>query len=1383
MDNLEPWNMFTNDFEPDESNMDDATVENEDEEGDGGEDVPFSIPSPVQNMQVKEEPQEAAEEMFDDDNDNNIPLHFLSDAANNNENNNEDDSRIRNREEDDALFDFGLESSNSQNRSLFNKFSVNDKDYPNLTPEDQYYNAMVKFEDAVIYICPACGHEFSSQDAWKNHLNVIHLFNTRRGLNFIQLDKLYHECMECHKRIAMHSMENLLKHKFTHLPFRCSKCMVCKRQYKYRQDLMVHLRMTHRDDLIALLKKEHTKTKNANTQPQTIRSILSRSDGSGGPQNSARPKISIGMVKENATDLFDNIEVKNEVLNEDEEDDMMGDDSQPPPAKRPAMELPAFLDDGSTNGSAPDQTLTSRPTKSSATDEIDASLEEYVLFTCPQCGTECETQAQWRQHIEYVHEFGTRRGLNFRELLNQQAQCMSCNVIISNSSMRSLQVHKFSHLPYKKWMSCKLCFDSFNANRDIVKHLAAKHHLVSENNTPAAAAQNNDDDSQEAFGFGGGGGGGFADDYEDGGGGGGGGFGTSDSKNISAGPDVYTTRLEERDVFEQHITYICPACGKEYNDKKVWRKHIVEIHKLGELENLNFENINDRQLKCRECDKIITNAYGIQNAQQHRMTHMQYKSFAKCRLCRKTYTDRKGLIKHLRNSHKLGARGPGYGQINPVPSAAATNYGSSSGGGGTGSGANTFKPFVKKPYKIAHYPPKEIVRLSNYTYEIVHLIEDDDDDDDVTVVGGYDFAKGDAHLYQNNNSPYNTPPKRSSNSNVEQITRHKCVDCGSIFPTPQALQYHIKQEHDFVDYQNSSSNQGTQQNEEKSNDTDDLLVPSRDVDVQPDDHTTMDCNFIYLCPQCGLEFRSQIQWRRHINVEHNFDKREYLGFRALDKFRYQCRQCKDTVTSSKLKGLQDHKFRHCPYKLYLKCLLCGQSYNHKPNMIAHLRQRHNIVELADGSGGAAGSGGGGGSSMESKQQRYSSNLHTNSSTSKEFNDAPARPIRHTDPSTNNTNRPPGLKTVEDVISFHNAVDHETITYHCPSCNQSFDSHVFWRKHIVEEHNLNSREGLNFRQLDEHHYICLQCYKRVTVTHTKGAIGQLQSHKFRHLPYKSFSCTACQGEFVRKQMFFKHLDKNTNKCSGINPEASFMDGGETSSAFNNDEESGVDFNTTTTETGTSGGSSAKFSWPTRASLPAQSTNAANSSESTTENQGCFTLNCPQCGADFDTTRGWREHINIEHNLNNRTVLNFKKISAKLHLCLECNETVNGRKLRDLQVHKFKHLPYGAYLHCRYCSMKYFHISNMQEHLKNKHPNMVQKMKNYEDDCVTLDEDDEGNGEGVINNNDLEASGLDAEADDSSAGLEDVVDIDLLEAEAEIEEVDPDNVESDEQYLLG
>uniref|UniRef100_A0A1B0BXM4 C2H2-type domain-containing protein n=1 Tax=Glossina palpalis gambiensis TaxID=67801 RepID=A0A1B0BXM4_9MUSC len=253
--------------------------------------------------------------------------------------------------------------------------------------------------------------------------------------------------------------------------------------------------------------------------------------------------------------------------------------------------------------------------------------------------------------------------------------------------------------------------------------------------------------------------------------------------------------------------------------------------------------------------------------------------------------------------------------------------------------------------------------------------------------------------------------------------------------------------------------------------------------------------------------------------------------------------------------------------------------------------------------------------------------------------------------------------------------------------------------------------------------------RVTVAHTKGAIGQLQSHKFRHLPYKSFRCTACQGEFVRKQMFFKHLDKNTNKCNGINPNENASDEFSSSNAQDSSQHHSDQFDdyldlsgALVQRNGADFGNS-NMSWPSR-----------------------------------DTGAGSSSSANIAI-----------RISPKLHQCLECKEHVNGRKLRDLQVHKFKHLPHGAYIHCRYCSMAYFHISNMQEHLKNKHPHMLNKMsstdtRRYEDENIMIEGEDEEDGDENPEMNEEEGEIL-------------------YEAEAEIEEVDPDAAESKEQYLLG
>lgn len=426
MDELEPWNMFTSDSAPDDAidgggdgdeggggcSGDDGGGRGDDESNDNNEQ--FTIPSPVQDMQVKEEPQEPPVEdnaAVYDDGDNGYGFHsILGDRDPN--------------EEDHSLFDFNSENSNSCRSGGAGRPVIAEQ--APLSAEDEYYFSLVKYEDAMVYICPACGLEYRSQEDWKAHLNSMHQYNTRRGLNFLQLDKLYHECMECHKRIAMHSMENLLKHKFTHLPYRCYRCFICKREYKYRQDVMIHLKMNHRDELIKLAKEEEKLKKRLEPQHSTIRSILSKPPATS--INTSRPKMTIGQVKENAVDIFDsntdNIEVRNEVINDDDEED--NSLSGLPPAKRLARDLPIFLDDVSTNGSSNEQRSTA-PAR--LLDDIDESLEEYILFTCPQCSSESETPSQWREHIESSHDFASRKGLNMRDINQGQAQCLECNQV------------------------------------------------------------------------------------------------------------------------------------------------------------------------------------------------------------------------------------------------------------------------------------------------------------------------------------------------------------------------------------------------------------------------------------------------------------------------------------------------------------------------------------------------------------------------------------------------------------------------------------------------------------------------------------------------------------------------------------------------------------------------------------------------------------------------------------------------------------------------------------------------------------------------------------------------------------------------------------------
>ncbi|XP_017119099.1 zinc finger protein Xfin [Drosophila elegans] len=1031
----------------------------------------------------------------------------------------------------------------------------------------------INYELGVVYICPACGGEFRQQDHWKRHMNHIHKYNTLRGLNFSPLDKLYQRCRECNKRIAMHSRENLLKHKFTHLPFRCTKCYICKREYKYRQDLMVHLRMVHCDEVVAMMREGYNAAGRKTRVRESRTEQLQREKSFRGDSD--------------FVDDSDRIEVRNELLEPD------ADES------------------GAVEQSLPEEVAKKKAPGCRGAAEL---CEDYIHYMCPDCGTECDTHAQWSQHIEFVHDYVSRRGLNFRSV-DMQMQCLECKKIVTPNTIKSLRAHKFSHLSHPEWLRCKLCYKGFKDHQEVVRHLLQQHHMDTlmseeaeeEEDAPNAMMMNED----ECF--------------EDNGNVEGNGAVLDEDSPYFEDAPRRGGRISSDDIYEPHIDYLCPQCGKEFIEKKHWRTHVVMAHNMNDLSKLNFEMINERQLKCTECEKIITNAYGIQNAQQHRITHLPFKAYARCRKCHKSYTDRKGLVKHLATYHRVGC--------GPRKSA-----------GGVGGPA--LMPTPTKP------PRKQIVTIANETYEIIYL-------DDVEQGGGLEEDNDFGEQMQADEEDYPVappappPPPPAPLPSLSQGNHHryKCVHCGTLFPTQAAVRVHISEKR-------CRKTVGRRHRQATANA--DPSIP------------TVEQNYIFLCPSCGMEYKTQFEWRRHINEVHNFDKRQYLNMRQLDKYRYQCTQCKDIVCNSKLKGLQDHHFRHLPYRLYLKCLICGTCYNHKPNIAAHLRARHSIFDRE--------------TPVMVTKPKHVFGRYKDASREKPRVPSPTPPPASSPPGCSSSaasaassaivrslkpqpgglpTRPAGLNTLEDSISYHNAVDLDFITYFCPKCNQNFDSHAFWRKHIVEQHNFNSREGLNFRQIDNHHYLCLECYKRVTVTHTKGAIGQLQSHKFRHLPHRSFKCLTCDGEFVRKQMFFKHLNRDTNRCDN-RPHRDLEE---------------------------------------------------EEPDQETQLRSIYHMACPQCGDNFTTRnkKQWREHINDYHGLAKLDLLHMSKVGEDLFRCQDCDEELQTKRQWVLQFHRFQHLPHAAYIRCKLCKQSgdegsaesvaasgFHSLRELQQHLRKHHP---------------------------------------------------------------------------------
>jgi len=311
----------------------------------------------------------------------------------------------------------------------------------------------------------------------------------------------------------------------------------------------------------------------------------------------------------------------------------------------------------------------------------DDIFEPHIDYLCPQCGKEFIEKKHWRAHVVMAHNMNDLTKLNFEMINERQLKCTECDKIITNAyGIQNAQQHRITHLPFKAYARCRKCHKSYTDRKGLVKHLATYHRVGWPQKpggpgppapilTPAkqprkqivtvanetyeiiylddveqgSMEEETEEETEAPVAI-------IAEDecVEDTGNGEGNGAPLDEDSPYFEDAPRRGGRISSDDIFEPHIDYLCPQCGKEFIEKKHWRAHVVMAHNMNDLTKLNFEMINERQLKCTECDKIITNAYGIQNAQQHRITHLPFKAYARCRKCHKRIAmhSRENLLKH-----------------------------------------------------------------------------------------------------------------------------------------------------------------------------------------------------------------------------------------------------------------------------------------------------------------------------------------------------------------------------------------------------------------------------------------------------------------------------------------------------------------------------------------------------------------------------------------------------------------------------------------------------------------------------------------------------------------------------------------------------------------
>lgn len=161
---------------------------------------------------------------------------------------------------------------------------------------------------------------------------------------------------------------------------------------------MVHLRLVHCEEVVAMMRGGYNAAGRKTRVRESRTEQMQREEGFPEDQD------------------LDRIEVRNEILEPDTEEANM---LEHPAARQPVV---------------PEEVHpVSRMKKPEDENEeflVAAELcEDYIHFMCPDCSDECGSFKQWRRHIEFAHDFMSRRGLNFQSSADMQMQCIECKKV------------------------------------------------------------------------------------------------------------------------------------------------------------------------------------------------------------------------------------------------------------------------------------------------------------------------------------------------------------------------------------------------------------------------------------------------------------------------------------------------------------------------------------------------------------------------------------------------------------------------------------------------------------------------------------------------------------------------------------------------------------------------------------------------------------------------------------------------------------------------------------------------------------------------------------------------------------------------------------------
>ncbi|XP_016984459.1 uncharacterized protein LOC108048375 [Drosophila rhopaloa] len=424
----------------------------------------------------------------------------------------------------------------------------------------------------------------------------------------------------------------------------------------------------------------------------------------------------------------------------------------------------------------------------------------------------------------------------------------------------------------------------------------------------------------------------------------------------------------------------------------------------------------------------------------------------------------------------------------------------------------------------------------------------------------------------------------------------------------------------------------------------------------------LEAHMVYICPECGKAFRTQAEWRQHLNTKHDYLKKTYSDFNfiQIDERFHECQLCFKWVENAHktIALLQYHYFMHLEHSETYRCVHCRMAYTRRRALNVHLLDTHmREIEKYENK-----------LRQMKRQQQKPTTVGTAGLGS---------PDKTAAGRTRGRPKGSGNKKQKDLLQKALMdIDLNTELEKSPT-----QPSVAVAPASAPKSNANVSE----QNLDR----CLNAYEDIVrkeeekVPKYDAELDALCQEFF-----EENSTTSKGGADVGQQLLDGQPQQENQEVIIIEIDAL---GKEEVAQLKKEMKS------------ESSGQAAK-----RRRMSATPTRDSDTEVSTNGLMKLISYLCPKCGKEISTMDGWRAHVFKKHDFEHIIENSFKILDpGRKAMCLQCREVQPTTQRSQLQKHCFKHLPYRSYLKCTLCERTKTSTSKILNHIRYNHQEELQR----------------------------------------------------------------------------